>query len=463
MQLVSLFAVGLLGFVLVVTYRMLSRHPGDVFAIMIYLCTYFFIARPLVIILGIDDPFPAYLFGDFWPQMIEGLMLLTLYFIAIVIGAGVGRGPAMLIGRAFPKVDILPKAHFALYFSSIFAVISLLITLMLLAQYGSFAGIMHANKVEKALAGSFVLKMFGTLSVYLSVITLLLCVFYRHRGIAVSRLIAPLAFIGFAIGVMSTYAWGSRFDTAMGLLALGMGYLCYRDKFSWLRIGAFGAVLMSILVGMRFARDVALSGRLFTIESAEGNIVHAVMVSNHGVYFDAFMLLLRDVGDRIPYRWGQDHLYGLLGIIPRALWEGKPSGTELNPGAWFRIIYEPHNINGWPFTTPGEWLVNFGVIGVLLGGFLAGVVYRALQMRNASIATNPIALVFSVVYAGLMFDHGVNTLWIVTYAYFIPPMFVYMITMRYLGGVELPQPAGLPTAAEGWQAPPPVPRPGWLS
>jgi oligosaccharide repeat unit polymerase len=438
MQLIALGSVLIQALVLAAGFKLLVRHPGDVFAFTFYLSTYFFVCRPLIFIFGLDTPFPDYLFGNYWVQVIQGSVMSTLYFCAMILGAYLARGPMLVLGRAFPAVDILPKPRVALYASLLFSGIALMITLTLLATYGSFGGIMYANKVQKAFAGSHFLKHFGSQAVFFSIITYLLCVHYKRMGVQISSWISPLALAGVVIGILSTYAWGTRWDTALGLFALAIGWMCYRGRFSYSRLFSFAFVLTLFLVGLRFMRDIATAGRIHTLDNTGGDFFRTIAISTHGTYFDAFMLLIRDVGYTIPLRWGQDFYYGLLGVVPRALWSGKPPGNEIFPGAWFRKVYQPEMINGWPFTTPGEWYVNFGFLGMLLGGFLGGILYRTLQTRSGDVQANPIVLVFSIIYSGLMFHHGINVTWAITYVYWVPAMFIYLFVLRLFGSVQFP-------------------------
>ena len=58
--------------------------------------------------------------------------------------------------------------------------------------------------------------------------------------------------------------------------------------------------------------------------------------------------------------------------MPCVLWADKP--TAIPPGKWFRQVYEPKKINGSPMGAGALWYLNFGWLGLLLGGLLSGLV-----------------------------------------------------------------------------------------
>ena len=94
-------------------------------------------------------------------------------------------------------------------------------------------------------------------------------------------------------------------------------------------------------------------------------------------FFDALLLAVRDWPSAHPYRGGEDFIVGAEGIVPRAMWPGKPANVR--PGSWFRQVYEPTHPNGWPLGAVGDWYLNFGLLGVLVGGGLSGLLYRVLM------------------------------------------------------------------------------------
>lgn len=133
--------------------------------------------------------------------------------------------------------------------------------------------------------------------------------------------------------------------------------------------------------------------------------------------FDYFMLVVRDWGRLYEFRVGEDFLVGVLGIVPRSLWESKPEVIHF--GTWLKEYYLGDRAGGWPVTTVGQWYANFSYGGIVLGGIVAGGLYRALQHRYADFHRNPWAFVFMF---AMVFDvipggwNAVTPIYLVLYA-----------------------------------------------
>ena len=123
--------------------------------------------------------------------------------------------------------------------------------------------------------------------------------------------------------------------------------------------------MLAVFLGLRVARDVLLfpEGVISPLEGV--NIWRQIAISMHGSQFDALLLVMRDFDLSAGLRWGEDFAAGIAALVPRAIWPDPPVSAL---GAWFRQIYEPETVNGWPITLVGEWLVNFGWTGVAFGG-----------------------------------------------------------------------------------------------
>jgi hypothetical protein len=97
-----------------------------------------------------------------------------------------------------------------------------------------------------------------------------------------------------------------------------------------------------------------------------------------------------------------------LGIvfIPRFIWPGKPL---IQMGAWFAeriglgwIDYEGKYHNSINMTIPGELYLNFGYIGVIIGSFLIGFIFR-LFWNSVNSWKNPEDLFGNIFAAYLLF------------------------------------------------------------
>jgi hypothetical protein len=76
------------------------------------------------------------------------------------------------------------------------------------------------------------------------------------------------------------------------------------------------------------------------------------------------------VPDQIPYRYGSTFGHILYAFIPRAIWEDKPSLREIHL-VTTQAMPGDYGVN--PLGTLGEFYLNFGVSGAILGGAMCAV------------------------------------------------------------------------------------------
>jgi oligosaccharide repeat unit polymerase len=80
-----------------------------------------------------------------------------------------------------------------------------------------------------------------------------------------------------------------------------------------------------------------------------------------------------------PFRHGATLLVTLLGFVPRAVWPGKPVGIGKELTRYFvGPFYQPTEGLSLAPTMLGDFYINFGWPGVILGGFLMGIVCRTI-------------------------------------------------------------------------------------
>ncbi|MDQ4143769.1 MAG: oligosaccharide repeat unit polymerase, partial [Actinomycetota bacterium] len=188
-----------------------------------------------------------------------------------------------------------------------------------------------------------------------------------------------------------------------------------------------GLALISVaIVGLRIARDVLISGEVAGTIAGETTI-RQVSVAANVTYYDALILAKRDWTSTYPLREGEDYVIGLSGVVPRIVWESKP--PNVSPGSWFRRVYEPEKVNGWPIGPVGEWYVNFGVVGVFLGGFISGVLIRIISRAEQNSLPTPLSYVSLVGLSLFIFPMGYNT---ETPIRIIAWLFPLVIVTRYL-------------------------------
>jgi hypothetical protein len=89
------------------------------------------------------------------------------------------------------------------------------------------------------------------------------------------------------------------------------------------------------------------------------------------------------------YLYGSGIIPGFIFFIPRAFWPGKPmpSGGVISK-LWFNVTEEVVSVSP---SLPGEFYMNFGPLGIIIGMFLTGKIVRAMNTFLLSMPDNLVA------------------------------------------------------------------------
>lgn len=412
--------------------RRFVRHRFDVMFLALALLAYWFVFRPAQLALGLDGATPDYLFpADFLPLVVVAELAALLWLAAFAVGAlaaDVAGAPAMAL---FPRLEGEPRPILAL--AALLAVTALggLVTLWLLAASGGdLADSIRYVKSEKAATGLYFLRQFAVVGALLAAFVLAYMTYLAGaRGARTPAWQTLLALVCFGLNAFGVYAWGQRYAIAMATVAVVAGYHYFVRRLSWLKLALLAAAFVAVFLGLRLLRDALLfPGDLETPLEA-GNIWRKIAISMHGAQYDALLLALRDFDLEAGLRWGEDFAAGLAALVPRQLWPDRPA---FNPGAWFRQIYEPEKLNGWPLTPVGEWLVNFGWLGVAAGGALSGYLIRAAQRVYDDLWRNPWSTTMAATAALFVLPGGVTTATPQSLLSTIFPLFLVALLLRQL-------------------------------
>ena len=423
MTLAAISATGLLVGCLLLLGRSAVRGPRDIVLVFLLVVSQFYVLRPVVLVLGLDGPSPEEQFSAAeetaaFTRTVLGVVIflvVTLVGVAVVRRSGThGFGPFVR-----GQVDLSRAAGVSLVLTALGTAISV----ALLVRFGGIDGVVTAAKVDKALAGLFVLRAVPALGAIVSVGTYL-----ETRGQGGSRLLSTLALGCAFLNAASVFLWGSRslLVVVAATLVLGLGRRGARDT-SWkdggvtrwqvvLRLTTAALLVIAIAGGLRMTRDTLLNGEVQDVYAQAGP-ARQVSLSVNAVYFDAAMLAGRDWPAKYEYRYGEDFVTGVLGLVPRFLWQGKPDAIA--PGVWFRQVYEPEKVNGWPMGAAGLWYLNFGLLGLLLGAMLTGAflgLLSAAQLRRPDNGFNTaVAVAVGIYVVGLGVDSDLlvrSVLWL---------------------------------------------------
>jgi hypothetical protein len=107
--------------------------------------------------------------------------------------------------------------------------------------------------------------------------------------------------------------------------------------------------------------------------------------------FGAAVLVWQVFPDQEPFRHGQTLLVTVLGFIPRAVWPDKPVGIGKDLTRYYvGPFYEPVQGFSVTITLPADLYVNFGWIGVGIGGLILGLISRVVVSYACRGMTNGI-------------------------------------------------------------------------
>jgi hypothetical protein len=133
--------------------------------------------------------------------------------------------------------------------------------------------------------------------------------------------------------------------------------------------------------------------------------------------------------DAEPYQTGDDFVDAVQRALPLDLL-GTPSGRYDPPPLRIAHVYDPDRVNGFPPTPVGEWLINGGWIGVLVGGLISGVALRSLQRRYRDFESNTLSWTVMFVFVGTIMPLGIIVASVFRYKLMALPMLVIMLILR---------------------------------
>ena len=429
-----------------VGWRGLSQARLALVAFSVILLVTSALRQPLYF-LRLDRPHPrAHFEATEWELLCVANLALIGWVCVVVISYSLYAAPARLMIGAFPRrcvsggAGAAPRGVFVAVLAP-FA-LSVLGTLYLIVQSGGLAQFTFDVKVGKDLAGLYVIRAAGALASMLAFYGVLASMRRSPGGGVRLTAMAWLYLLMVVVAMAANFAWGNRYSITLIALGFLVGFHLYVRPLRILEVLGIGVLAVAGLQGLKLLRLALISEAVGADLAANENTWLSLSLSLHLVEFDALMLALRDAGSLFDFRWGADFYNGLVAFVPRFV---LPSKETFHVGGWFRRIYEPWTVNGWPITTPGSWYVNFGPVGILLGGWVSGVVMRAYDEAFGRARLNAWHAAIGSSLAFFLFEAGVNTGFVQYYVLYAVPMFLASIWILLLsGGGRAPPPAHLP-------------------
>lgn len=364
--------------------------------------------RPVLFFFELDTPFPYSHFSEYEWDLLSTAMLVTLLWLMVFKISYIGSYSAVRPLSGFlPRVNNFKSANFMSFTVLGATAASVLITAQFVLQSGSISQFMYDVKVGKEFAGLYVFRQICIIAALFAGF----CVVYAGKlkqedKSKAAKLLFTLSLFALFINFATLYTWANRHYMTMIAIGTLIGWSFYVARISFLKLAIIGFIAVFLLLELKDLRADNFAAARGSEVIRNYSFWLDISTSLHFNQLDAFMLALRDAGNLFDFRNGRDFYNGLISWIPRSI---LPEREAHNVGAWFRQVYQPTVVNGWPITVMGSWYVNFGVFGILLGSAVSGIVCAIFD--NAF--RNPFASAWNaVIGAGialLMFDGGVNT------------------------------------------------------
>ncbi|WP_236827224.1 MULTISPECIES: hypothetical protein [unclassified Blastococcus] len=408
-----LLAVAASAVVWALVYRALVRHPLDAMALVLYYLALQLLWRPLLLAAELDTPFPTLLFQDRDTELLllRGQAVVVLFLVALWAGARLTTPLVRPVSVLFPQLRGPLPPRVLVVLAVVLTAAAAAATVALWLRYGGPSGLLQASKVDRSLADSRALRTLPLLAALLGV-----AAWFSVRGAGLQRLLL-LALI--ALNGYLSWTWGARDVPVLSAVALLAGALIFgrtgrraarRPDGQWLRDPRWRlrfllvpVLALALAFTLRAARDTVLWGDLAPTIEGQGT-VRQVAVATNNTFYDALLLYLDDWPDRFDFTGGADFVEGSVAAVPSVL--AGPQEPFVSPAVQLAQTYIDRN-NGFPATPVGDWYVNLGYPGIVLGGLLSGLVARAGQFAFRRFLRDPLVWGFSLVFMVRIFPGGV--------------------------------------------------------
>jgi hypothetical protein len=421
-------------------YRHFSRWPLDLIGLVCAMFVLFYGFRAIVVAFGLDPLSPDYLFGLSGPSAAtRANLVLSLFLLAMIGGLALWSRAGFTFPRwIFPSVERHPSGSRYLTLTVGLTALAAVITLALFARFGGFSGLLRAAKFEKELGGITFLLIVPSVAAVVAVASALDVIRLRRgRLTPARRQRLVISLVCALLNGFFIYAWGARSILAMVTFCLLAGTLAFGGKADarvrqtslrvWVGIAVAVVVGATAVVGLRFYRDTTVTGEL-NPELTDATGLRQLSLASNSTSYDAFVLAVRDWPHTFDFRGGDDFVVGAQTAVPQFLLPDRPDSHSVS--TWFRQVYQPSKVNGWPVHSVGEWYLNFGVPGVVFGGVLSGVLLGMASTALRSSRWHPFAFTIGAVVAFRVLNTGVNVETVLWWVRWVIPLVLVTAYLR---------------------------------
>lgn len=393
-----------------------------------------YIFRPAVLSLGLAEPTPIFLYNaGYQYDNIATLCFLSIWYFLVILGFTIPKAHQPI---RFILPDLTPlNNELVLKYGAIFAgFTSIVFSAYVLHVTGSiFSAIAQIRSDE----GLFSFKLINKIPYYCSyVIAAYICfciALPKGEDRKKKKILLGLAMLltsSFGVALTGDRS-GVLFPIVLVLL-FRLSLLPEKRAIKWLIIS--GVAICIIAVGTRYIRTMALYGDKMESSHDFSGPINALTHSLNANNYDTLQLVVRDTNEKYNLRYGEDFVNGAIAIVPRAVWSGKPDA--LFPDRFIRGQYLTNAKTGWPVHASGQWYLNYGIIGFLIGGLLTGILFRGINEQYQS-QLMPINFVYIFVLAMQVFATGLIAQQVFVYVLWVAPIFLLIWLLKLFNTLKL--------------------------
>lgn len=307
----------------------------------------FFLLRSFALFSGLDTPFPEDLLGKVVPEesFFIGLIGYYIWSISFFLFTLSLNSKATTYGCC-NQVRDERLLDFSIFLGVLLSIVYILSAIL---NAGSVAKVIYYLRIDSEFK-------FGFMSSIPAITLMLIAAQCSIWGVNAKKILLITFLI--IIQVVAGDRSGIIFSLVVFIVV----------KFS---LGGMSKLKVALMLPLVFVLASALkyyrSMYQLNIEQESITMIRSISSSLNLNIYDAYYSVIGFVNHGLEFRYGYDFYLGVVGLIPRFLWEGKPE--VVNTGVWFAQLFSERKM-GTPISSIGEWYLNFGFFGFLLGAII---------------------------------------------------------------------------------------------
>lgn len=399
----------------------LSSGFGDAFSLYFVVFGLVYIFRPAVLYFGLDTPIPDHIpnygYND---KIVNAMILVIAWSIFFHIGSKFSLGYVGSVVFPFRDYRINTASYISIL--TLLFIINLALVLQLFLSYGfSISAVTRAIRIDGGISGFRSIEGLPYIYAYLAAALYFSIIKNDKKS---SNLFPYMVIFSSFVAASAGLLFGGRGPFIYYIVFLTISYSFYVKKLGYISLTIAFTCVLSLLYLLKELRESMWSngGSPGPVESS--NLFRNISDSTNLDSYDKLTLIMQN---EIPFLYGEGFLNSIKALIPRSLWSEKPQ--DLYMDIQFHNIFEPSTI-GWPLKALGEWYWNFDTFGVMIGGFLSGLIFKSIQKSYSDYKEHPVSFMIMFMLSLSVFQGGYTAASILKYVATMVPIFIILFLSR---------------------------------